>query len=56
MMSAASAGETWDKELGLCALKPLEEFELEVAGREELGELTTEGEYNEALLASCGLD
>lgn len=60
MMSAPSAGETWDTELGLfvglCALKLTEEFELGVAGREELDELTTEGEYREPLLASWGLD
>lgn len=59
MMPAVSAGESWDTELGLfvglCALKLLEELELGVAGREELGVLITEGEYcecHEALLAS----
>lgn len=56
MMPEASAGETWDTELGLfvglCTLKLPDELELGVAGREELGELTTDGEYIEPLLAS----
>lgn len=51
-MPAASAGETCDKECGRSvALGPKlpEEVTLGVAGREEPGELATDGGYHESV-------
>lgn len=58
MIPAASAGETFEKEFdrsgGLDTLKLLEEVTLDVGGREELVELTTDGGYHESVEISCG--
>lgn len=53
-MPAASAGETWGRSPTLC-VKVLALVLLGVAGRDELGELTTDGGYHEFVVASCGL-
>lgn len=58
MMPAASAGETFDKELGrsigLEKPKLLEVLAPGVVGREELGVLTVEGEYHDSVAISPG--
>lgn len=57
-MPAASAGETcdgdWGRSEGLCRLKLLEVLLLGVEGREELGEVTTDGGYQDCPEISCG--
>lgn len=56
-MPAASAGETrdgdWGLSAGLCRLKLLEEVLLGVAGREDVGELITDGGYHEFVGIPC---
>jgi hypothetical protein len=58
IIPAASAGETCDgdcgRSVGLCELKLLEEVLPGVPGREELGELSTEGGYQDCGEPSCG--
>jgi len=55
-MAAASAGEGESgRSVGLCKLWELEELLVGVAGREEEGEVTTDGGYQDcAGLTSCG--
>ena len=58
VIPAASAGETCDGDCGLsevlCELKLLEEALLGVPGRDEFGELTTDGGYQDCEEPSCG--
>ena len=58
IIPAASAGETCDGDCGLsevlCELKLLEEALLGVPGRDEFGELTTDGGYQDCEEPSCG--
>lgn len=57
LMPAASVGETWGSvwglSAGLCRLKLLEEVLLGVPGREDVGELTTDGGYHEFVGIPC---
>ena len=58
VIPAASAGETCDGDCGLsevlCELKLLEEALLGVPGRDEFGELITDGGYQDCEEPSCG--